>query len=58
MATTNIDQVGFISSNVNVPRAALKENSKVQQEFTWSPGYDFVDDAEKKEDRYPHLLRL
>ncbi len=44
----NIDQVGFISSNINVPRAALKENSKVQQEFTWSPGYDFVDDAEKK----------
>jgi hypothetical protein len=44
----NVDQVGFISSNINVPRAALKENSKVQQEFTWSPGYDFVDDAEKK----------
>ncbi|HWA32886.1 MAG TPA: hypothetical protein VG737_02095, partial [Cyclobacteriaceae bacterium] len=44
----NIDQVGFISSNLNVPRAALKESSKVQQEFTWSPGYDFVDDAEKK----------
>ena len=44
----NIDQVGFISTNVNVPRAALKENSKVQQEFTWSPGYDFVEEAEKK----------
>ncbi len=44
----NIDQVGFISSNIHVPRAALKESSKVQQEFTWSPGYDFVDDAEKK----------
>lgn len=44
----NIDQVGFISSNINVPRAALKESSKVQQEFTWLPGYDFVDDAEKK----------
>jgi hypothetical protein len=44
----NIDQVGFISSDVRVLRAALKENSKVQQEFTWSPGYDFVDDAEKR----------
>ncbi len=44
----NIDQVGFISSNISVPRAALKESSKVQQEFTWSPGYEFVDEAEKK----------
>jgi len=52
----NVDQVGFISSNVNVPRAALKENSKVQQEFTWSPGYDFVDDAEKRKNSDPHLL--
>ncbi|NOT74872.1 MAG: hypothetical protein HOP08_08070 [Cyclobacteriaceae bacterium] len=44
----NIDQVDFISSNVKVPKSALKENSKVQREFTWSPGYDFVDEAEKK----------
>jgi hypothetical protein len=46
----NIDQVDFISSNVNVPKSALKDNSKVQREFTWSPGYEFVDEAEKKKD--------
>jgi hypothetical protein len=46
----NIEQVGFISSDIRVPKAAMKENSKVQWEFTWNPGYDFVDDAEKKKD--------
>ncbi len=44
----NIDQVGFVSSDGRVPKSVLKENSKVQQEFTWLPGYDFVDEAEKK----------
>ena len=43
----NIEQVDFISSDMRVPRNALKENSKAQREFTWSPGYDFVDEAEK-----------
>jgi hypothetical protein len=44
----NIDQVDFICSDARVPRNALKENSKIQREFTWLPGYDFVDEAEKK----------
>ncbi len=48
----NIDQVDFISSNPHVPKSSLKENSKVQREFTWSPGYDFVDEAEKKKEVY------
>lgn len=46
----NIDQVDFISSDVRLPKSALKENSRVQREFTWTPGYDFVDEAEKKRD--------
>jgi len=46
----NIDQVDFISSNVNVPKSALKENSNVQLEFAWTPGYDFVDEAEKRKE--------
>ena len=46
----NIDQVGFISSDGRIPKTILKENSKVQQEFTWLPGYDFVDEAEKKKE--------
>jgi hypothetical protein len=44
----NIDQVDFISSDTRIPKSALKENTKVQQEFTWTPGYEFVDEAEKK----------
>ncbi|MFN8314541.1 MAG: Ig domain-containing protein [Cyclobacteriaceae bacterium] len=46
----NIDQVDFISSDMRLPKSALKENSRVQREFTWTPGYDFVDEAEKKRD--------
>lgn len=48
----NIEQVDFISSDTRVPRNALKENSKAQREFTWSPGYDFVDEAEKTREVY------
>ncbi len=44
----NIEQVDFLSSDIRVPRAVFKENSKVQKEFTWSPGYDFVEESEKK----------
>ncbi|MDZ4716464.1 MAG: hypothetical protein SH819_13455 [Cytophagales bacterium] len=44
----NIDQVDFIGSDPRIPRVALKENSKAQSEFTWRPGYDFVEEAEKK----------
>lgn len=46
----NIEQVDFISSDVRVPRSAIKENSKAQREFTWTPGYDFVDEADKTKD--------
>ena len=46
----NIEQVDFISSDLRVPRNGLKENSKVQKEFTWSPGYDFVEEVEKKKE--------
>jgi hypothetical protein len=38
---------GFLSSDDRVPKTCLKENTKVQYEFTWSPGYQFTDDAEK-----------
>lgn len=42
----NVAQVGFISSNSKVPTTIFKENNKVQCEFTWQPGYDFVDESE------------
>ena len=39
-----IEQVDFVSSDVGIPRSVMKENSITQREFTWQPGYDFVDD--------------
>src|SRR5258708_3821272 len=38
---------GFLCSDERVPKTCLKENTKVQYEFTWSPGYQFTDDGEK-----------
>lgn len=43
----NISNVGFVSSDTRVPNSSLKENSSVQHEFTWTPGYLFVDEVEK-----------
>jgi hypothetical protein len=43
----NIASVGFVCSDDRVPKSSLKENSAVQSEFTWSPGYYFVEEAEK-----------
>jgi hypothetical protein len=43
----NISNVGFVCNDDRVPKSALKENSPVQFEFTWSPGYYFVEEAEK-----------
>ncbi|HCR54211.1 MAG TPA: hypothetical protein DIW27_07345 [Cytophagales bacterium] len=42
----NIAQVGFICSDVQVPETSFKENTKVQSEFIWRPGYDFVEEAD------------
>lgn len=46
----NIEQVGFISSDSRIGRDKLIENSMVQREFNWTPGYDFVEEAEKKKE--------
>ncbi len=43
----DVMNVNFLSNDERVPKAALKENTIVQYEFTWSPGYQFTDDAEK-----------
>lgn len=43
----DIANVSFLTSDERIPKSALNENSKVQYEFTWSPGYQFTDDAEK-----------
>jgi hypothetical protein len=43
----DILNAGFLSSDERIPKTSFKENTKVQYEFTWSPGYSFTDDAEK-----------
>lgn len=43
----DILNAGFLSSDDRVNKNSLKENTAVQYEFTWSPGYAFTDDAEK-----------
>ena len=42
----NVRSTGFIPSDVRVPSVSLKENTNLQYEFTWMPGYDFVDDTQ------------
>ncbi len=33
-------------SDKRVPTESLKENTNLQYEFTWTPGYEFVDDTQ------------
>jgi hypothetical protein len=43
----NVRNAGFLSTDTRIPAAALKENTQLQYEFTWSPGYDYTDDVQK-----------
>lgn len=44
----NIRSAGFLSKDLRVPESCLKENTPLQYEFTWMPGYDFVDEDQKQ----------
>ncbi len=44
----NIRNAGFLTKDLRVPENCLKENTPLQYEFTWTPGYDFVEDVEKQ----------
>lgn len=44
----NIRSAGFVSNDTRVPDAALKQNTPLQYEFLWTPGYEFTDDVQKK----------
>ncbi len=44
----SIDQVDFVSSDIQIPKSVLNENSITQREFTWNPGYSYVDDITQK----------
>jgi hypothetical protein len=43
----NISNVGFVCSDGRVKSESLVQNTSVQSEFTWSPGYYFVEEVEK-----------
>lgn len=42
----NVAEVGFVCSDPQVPKTSFKENTKVQSEFIWKPGYEFVEESE------------
>jgi hypothetical protein len=44
----NIANVSFVSSDSRLTPSSLSQNSTSQSEFTWSPGYYFVEEAEKE----------
>lgn len=43
----NTRNAGFIPTDMRVPMNSLKENTSLQYEFTWTPGYEFTDDVKK-----------
>jgi hypothetical protein len=40
----DVSHTGFVSNDHRIPANALKGNTSLQYEFTWSPGYDYVDE--------------
>lgn len=42
----NVRTVGFVTTDKRIPQSSLKENTQLQYEFTWTPGYSFVDDTQ------------
>jgi len=42
----NVRSAGLISTDTRIKPTLLKENTQLQYEFTWMPGYDFVDDTQ------------
>lgn len=43
----NVKNVMFVSNDRRVPASSLKENTPLQYEFTWTPGYSFVEEVKK-----------
>ena len=40
----DVSHAGVVSNDKRVPDKALKSNTTLQYEFTWSPGYDYVEE--------------
>jgi hypothetical protein len=43
----NISSVGFVSTDTRIPNNSFVQGTSAQSEFTWSPGYYFVEESEK-----------
>jgi len=43
----NVTAIGFVASDNRIPRSVLSEVNPLHSEFSWSPGYKFVDEADK-----------
>jgi hypothetical protein len=46
----NISNVGFVSSDHRIPSNSFVQGTSAQSEFTWSPGYYFVEESQKQKD--------
>lgn len=46
----DVRNAGFISTDTRVAPSVLKSNTPVQYEFTWTPGYEFVQEVQKNLD--------
>jgi hypothetical protein len=44
----NVKSAGFIANDTRLKPSTMKENTPLQYEFTWTPGYDFVEEVQKK----------
>lgn len=44
----NIQEVAFLATDNRIPKDILSKNTDTQYELTWTPGYDFVSEAEKE----------
>ena len=44
----NVKNASFISNDKRLLTTALKENTALQYEFTWTPGYAFVQEVQKQ----------
>lgn len=42
----NIRQTDFVTSDTRVPSSSLVQHTPLQYEFTWKPGYDFVEEVD------------
>lgn len=46
----HISDVGFVSSDKRIPGNSFAQSTIAQSEFTWSPGYYFVEESQKVKD--------